>query len=456
MKFRLSHAFVFLVMTCFAFAARSEPARDFTLKNGMKIIVKEDHRAPTVVHMIWYKAGSMDEVDGTTGVAHVLEHMMFKGTKTLKAEEFSKRVAAMGGEDNAFTTSDYTAYFEQIGKSHLEAMMTLEADRMADLSLRADEFASEIKVIMEERRWRTDDQPTAQVLEALDAAAYVAHPYHHPVIGWMDDIQHMTVEDARNWYDAWYAPNNATMIVVGDVDAKEVFALAEKHFGGIPSKTLPMLKPRNEPAQQGIRRTAVKAPAENPLIVLAFKAPALRDVEKDADPYALEVLAAVLDGYDNARLNARLVRSARVAVSAGADYSDIARGPSLFMLEGVPVPGVSPEALEQRLRAEVAKVAKDGISEQELKRVKAQLVAEQVYKRDSIFGQAMEIGTMEMSGLSHKNIDRVIEKLGQVTSRQVQEVARKYFGDDGLTVGKLVPLPLEGKKPEPPPAGLLR
>jgi zinc protease len=244
--------------------------------------------------------------------------------------------------------------------------------------------------------------------------------------------------------------------VAGDVDAKEVFSLAEKYFGGIPPKKLPQTKPREEPPQNGIRRVAMKAPAENPYVVLAFKVPTLRDVEKDTDAHALTVLAAVLDGYDNARLNARLVRDDRVAVSVGADYSNIARGPSLFVLDGVPAPGITTENLEKHLRAEIARIAKEGVSEPELKRVKAQLVAEQVYKRDSIFGQAMEIGMMEMGGLSYKQIDRVIEKLKEVTAQQVQDVAKKYFGDDSLTVGKLIPLPLQGKKPEPPPSGPLR
>jgi zinc protease len=436
--------------------AQATPAQEFMLSNGMKIIVKEDHRAPTVAHMVWYRIGSIDELNGTTGVAHALEHMMFKGTKTLKPGEFSRRVAALGGRENAFTSKDYTAYFQQIEQSKLEAVMALEADRMANLVFDPAEFAQEIKVVMEERRLRTDDQPGAQVDEALNAAAFVANPYHHPIVGWMDDLQHMTVQDAKLWHDLWYAPNNATMVVSGDVDAEAVHQLAQKYFGPIPAKTLPVRKPQNEPAQHGVRRVTVKAPAENPYVVLAFKAPALRDVERDDDAHALEVLSAVLDGYDNARLNAKLVRTERVANSVGASYSGISRGPVLFTLDGSPVAGVTTEQLEQMLRAEVQRIAKDGVSEAELKRVKTQLVASQIYKRDSIFGQAMEIGTFEMSGISQKQIDRVIEKLRAVTPQQVQEVAQKYFGDDSLTVATLVPLPLAQKQPAPAPSGLLR
>jgi zinc protease len=454
MKFRIRAIASACVLALCSLTAQAEPAQEFVLKNGMKIIVKEDHRAPTAAHMIWYRVGSMDEQNGTTGVAHVLEHMMFKGTKTLKPGEFSARVAALGGRENAFTSKDYTAYFQQIEKSRLEAVMALEADRMANLVFDKDEFSREIRVVMEERRLRTDDQPKAKLYETLNAAAFEAHPYHHPIVGWMDDLEHMTVADAKAWHDHWYAPNNATMVVTGDVDAQKVRALAEKHFGKIMSKPMPPTKPQHEPPQQGVRRVTVKAPAENPYVALAFKAPMLRDVEKDDEVYALDVLAAVLDGFDNARLPAKLVRTERVANSVGAEYSGNARGPVLFVLDGTPAAGTSTEQLEKLLRAEVQRIAQEGVTEEELKRVKNQLIAGQIYKRDSIFGQAMEIGVMEMSGISHRQIDRIIERLGQVTAQQVQAVAGKYFNDDHLTVATLVPLPLSDKKPAPMPAGL--
>ncbi len=367
----------------------------------------------------------------------------------MKPGEFSARVAALGGRENAFTSKDYTAYFQQIEKSRLPKVMALEADRMANLVLDAKEFGKEIKVVMEERRLRTEDQPIPQVYEALNAVAFTAHPYRRPIIGWMDDLQNMTVNDARDWHTRWYAPNNAVLVVVGDVAAKEVLALAEKHYGRISRKAVEASKPQVEPPQRGIRRVTVKAPAENPYVSLAFKVPVLRDVEKDDDVYALDVLSAVLDGYDNARLNAKLVRTDRVAVSAGASYSGIARGPVLFILDGVPTPGVTTAQLEKRLRDEVERIATQGVDESELQRVKTQLIADQIYKRDSIFGQAMEIGVMELSGLSHRQIDRIIEKLRAVTAEQVQAVAQKYFGDDGLTVATLQPLPLQDKKAAP-------
>jgi zinc protease len=450
MKFQIRKILITCVLVCLPFAAFGQDTQEFTLKNGMKVIVKEDHRAPTVAHMVWYKLGSMDEINGTTGVAHALEHMMFKGTKSLKSGEFSTRVAALGGRENAFTSKDYTAYFQQIEKSKLNAVMALEAERMVNLRFNEEEFVKEIRVVMEERRWRTEDQPIPKLYETLNSVAFAAHPYRHPIIGWMDDLQHMSVADAKAWYERWYAPNNATLIVVGDVKAAHVRQLAEKHFGKLAHKPKPTTKPQNEPPQSGLKRAIVKAPAENPYVALAFKAPALRDVENDNDVYALEVLAAVLDGYDNARLNAKLVRTERVANTAGAGYSSYARGPALFVLDGTPTSEVTTQQLEAFLRAEVERIAKEGVSEQELKRVKTQLIAEEIYKRDSIFGQAMEIGVMEMSGIPHKQLDRILEKLAGVTAEQVQAVAAKYFSDDNLTVATLIPLPLSEKKAAPP------
>ncbi|MBL8382035.1 MAG: insulinase family protein [Burkholderiales bacterium] len=424
-------------------------AFETVLPNGLKIIVKEDRRAPTVAHMVWYRAGSIDEVNGTTGVAHVLEHMMFKGTRRLGPGEFSRRVAAAGGRENAFTSRDYTAYFQQVHKSRLELVMQLEADRMANLRFSDAEFAKEIKVVMEERRLRTDDQPRALLHETLMAAAYKASPYRTPVIGWMRDLETMTAADARAWYGAWYAPNNAVLIVTGDASPETVVRLARKHYGPVRARPLPARKAQDEPPQAGIRRVEVKAPAELPHVSLAWRAPRLVDVEKDADVHALEVLAGVLDGHDGARLTRSLVRGSRVASHAGAGYDSTARGPVLFVLEGTPAAGRSAAEVEEALRAEVRRIAADGVSEAELRRVKAQVVAAQVFKRDSIFGQAMEIAQFEMSGLSHRQIDRALDKIRAVTAEEVKAVAARYFGDDTLTVATLRPLPLTDR---PPPA----
>lgn len=414
---------------------------ELTLSNGLRVIVKEDRRAPTAVHMVWYRAGAMDEVSGTTGVAHVLEHMMFKGTPNVGAGEFSRRVAAAGGRDNAFTSKDYTAYFQQVPKEQLAQMMRLEADRMRHLNLDAGEFAQEIKVVMEERRQRTEDSPHARLGEQLLAVAFQTHPYRVPVIGWMNDLENMTVQDARDWYRRWYVPNNAYVVIVGDVDHQAVFKLARKYYGRLPARALAERKTPVEPEQKGIRRFTLRAEAELPVVVMAYKVPVLRDVENDVDPYALEMLAAILDGHDAARFTTRLIREQRLAVSAGASYDSIARGPGLFYLDGAPSVGKTRADLEAGFRAEIARVAQEGVAPDELARARAQLVAGQVYKLDSMFAQVMEIGQLEAVGMPYRHGKRIIEKFQTVTAEQVQAVARKYFVDDGLTVAELDPLP---------------
>ena len=425
-----------------------------TLTNGMKVIVKEDRRAPSVVHMVWYRSGAMDEPEGVSGVAHVLEHMMFKGTKNVGPGEFNKRVAAVGGRDNAFTSKDYTAYFQQVPPDRLTEMMALEADRMQHLVLDDDAFRREIEVVKEERRLRTDDQPRALVYEQLMATAFKAHPYRRPVIGWMPDLETMQPEDAREWYRRWYTPTNAYLVVVGDVDHRRVFRDAERHYGPIAARTLPARRITAEPPQQGPRQTVVRAPAELPYLTLAWHVPALRNPATDRDAYALQVLAAILDGYDGARLTRRLVRDSGIAVSAGAGYDGSGRGPSLFYLDGVPAPGHTTDELEAALRAELQRVRDEGVSEAELARVKTQAVASRVYKRDSLMGQAMEIGYLEAAGLSWRDEERLLEGLRSVTADEVRSVAQRYFGDDSLSVARLDPLPLETARPRSPFVGV--
>ena len=443
------HKLIPLLLAPWLIATAQANPYETTLKNGLRIIVKEDHRAPTAVQMVWYRVGSMDEVDGASGVAHILEHMMFKGTPSVGPGEFNKRVAAAGGRDNAFTSRDYTAYFQQVPTEKLEDMMQLEADRMRHLNVDPKEYAQEIKVVMEERRMRTDDNPQAKLFEQMNAVAFQAHPYRRPIIGWMNDLETMTAADAKTWYDTWYVPNNAYVVITGDVDHAAVFALAEKYYGGLEGHALPLRRPQVEPTQEGPRRVTVKAPAELPVLIMGYKAPVLRDVDQDSDPYALEMLSAILDGHDAARFNKKLVREDKVALSINIDYDNTARGPGMFYLSGSPSAGRTVGDLEAALRTEMARVQKDGVSEAELKRAKAQLLAGQVYKLDSMFGQAMEIGQTESAGLPYQKIDRMLEKLQAVTAADVQAVARKYFTDDTLTVGVLDPQPLDGKPRRP-------
>ena len=445
---RMRHLLPLFLLPGLLTAAQANPY-ETTLKNGLRVIVKEDRRAPTAAQMVWYRIGSMDEVDGASGVAHVLEHMMFKGTPSVGPGEFNKRVAAAGGRDNAFTSRDYTAYFQQVPKERLPEMMQLEADRMRHLNVDPKEFAQEIKVVMEERRLRTDDNPQSKLFEQMNAAAFQAHPYRRPIIGWMNDLENMSAADAKAWYDTWYVPNNAYVVITGDVDHKEVFALAEKYYGPLEGRPLPARKPQIEPAQDGTRRVNVKAPAELPVLIMGYKAPVLRDADKDSDPYALEMLAAILDGHDAARFNKKLVREDKVALSVGIGYDSTARGPGMIYLHGSPSEGRTVADLEAALRAEITRIQQEGVSEQELKRAKAQLVAGQVYKLDSMFGQAMEIGQTESAGIPYQKIDRMLEKLQQVTAAEVQAAAKKYFNDDTLTIGVLEPQPLDGKPRRP-------
>jgi zinc protease len=370
---------------------------------------------------------------------------MFKGTKSVPPGEFSKRIAAAGGRENAFTSYDYTAYFQQLHKDKLELAMKLESDRMQNLVLSDAEFGKEIKVVMEERRMRTDDDPHALLYEQLMAMAFEEHPYHNPIIGWMNDLKTLTAADARSWYHTWYTPNNATLVVAGDVKAKDVFAMAQRYYGHIPAHVLPKRKHYSEPAQLGIKRFVVKAPAELPLLSMAYHAPTIRDPQKDTMPYALEVLAGVLDGNQSARLNKTLVREKQLASNAGAGYDSTARGPTLFTLEGTPTEGVSVATLEAALREQIALLIKDGVSEQELTRVKAQVTANEVYKLDSVFYQAMQLGEMESIGLKYQDIPVMLEKIQAVTAQQIQDAAREIFKDDNLIVAVLDPQPLSGK-----------
>lgn len=409
----------------------------------MRVVVREDHRAPTAVQMVWYRVGSIDEHDGVTGVAHVTEHMMFKGTPSVGPGEFNRRVAAVGGRDNAFTSTDYTAYFQQVPASQLKTVMALEADRMRHLTLDPDGYSKEIQVIMEERRMRTDDQSSARVHEAMNAVSWQAHPYRRPVIGWMSDLEQMTVADVRDWYRRWYVPNNATLVVVGDVNHQQVFGWARQTYGAIPARALPERKQYEEPVQTGQRQLDVKAPADLPLLVMGWKAPRLNDPRKDVDPYALEMLAQILDGHEAARLPTALVREQQVAVSVDTSYDSTNRGPGMFVLQASPRPGHTVAELEQAIRGALAEVATKGVTEQELARARSQLRASEVYKKDSVMGQAMEIGMLETLGYGWQASPLMLDKLNEVTVADVQRVAQSYFKDDQLTIARLVPQPLD-------------
>lgn len=430
---------------------------EYQLDNGLKILVKEDHRAPVVVSQVWYKVGSSYEHDGITGVSHALEHMMFKGTQKYAPGQFSRIISENGGRDNAFTGSDYTAYFQTLEKSRLKISFELEADRMRNLILPKEEFLKEIEVVKEERRLRTEDNPQSYVYEVSNATAYQTSPYRFPVIGWMQDLDNMTIEDLSAWYQKWYAPNNATLVVVGDVVPDEVYALAKQYFGPLPAGEPITMKALDEVEQVGAKRVKVKRPAELPYLMMSYKTPVIESGSEEGDnwnwePYALEVLAGIIDGGNSARLASRMVRGNEVASSADAGYRMASRLENLFMFSGTPAKDKSIHDLEVAFRKEVLDVQTHPVSEQELQRVKAQVVSSDVYEKDSVFYQAMTIGILETIGLSWKLADKYVERVNSITAEQVMEVAKKYLVDDRLTIAELDPLPMD-KAPKRAPTG---
>lgn len=448
-------ALLLLLLVSPGLAFSEAPVQEFVLNNGLKLIVKEDHRSPVVVSQVWYRAGALDEVNGKTGVAHVLEHMMFKGTQNVPAGQFSRLIAAAGGKENAFTGMDYTCYFQQLEKSNLPLSFKLEADRMANLIITDEEFAKEIKVVMEERRWRTDDKPQSKVNEQFQALAYRAHPYGRPIVGHMNDLENMTAADAREWYNNWYAPNNATVVVVGDVKAQEVLTLAKQYFGKLKQKKLPERKPQVEPEQIGMRSAVIKAPGKLPYLAMGFHTPTLSEVGSNTvqswEPYALDVLAGVLSGNDSARLNQKLVRESAIAIEVGAGYDSTTRGRlSMFELAGTPSEGKTVEDLEVALLGEIERIKKDGVTQKELDRVKAAVIAADVYERDSMFYQGMQIGQLETMGYSWRLLKEYPENLKAITSEQIQQVAKKYLVKDNMTVATLDPQPID---PDAKPVG---
>ncbi len=424
----------------------AERTHEFMLDNGLKLIVQEDHRAPVAVVQVWYKIGSSFEYDGITGVSHALEHMMFKGTKKVPPGKFSEIVSAHGGQENAFTSTDYTAYFQTWSAKNVALSFELEADRMRNLLLAESEFKNEIRVVLEERRLRTDDNPRALLGETARAVAFQTSPYRQPVIGWAADLQGMQIDDLQMWYERWYAPDNATLVVVGDVVPKEVLALAKKFFGPLAPQSVKTPKSRPEVLQQGTKTVTVTSDKTRvPQLYMAYKAPVLNDAlapeaqVEEWEIYALDVLAGTLDGGPSARLPRRLVRDAQIASSVSADYSAASRLATLFSFSATPSGDHSLEDLERAIFEQVVELQKKPPTSAELNRIKTQVVADRIYQRDSMFYQGLIIGTLESVGLDWRLSDEYVDKIKAVKPEQVREVAAKYLVPERLTVAKLLP-----------------
>jgi zinc protease len=421
---------------------------EYLLKNGLKLIVKSDHRATVAVTQVWYKVGSSYEYNGITGISHQLEHMMFKGTENLAPNEFSRIIAANGGRENAFTGRDYTAYFQTMEADRLEVSFRLEAERMRKLIIDETELIKEREVVAEERRMRTEDNPIAMTREAFNATAFVNSPYHHPIVGWMSDINHYEAEDLRDWYQKWYAPNNATIVVAGDVEADAVYKLAEKYFGKLTREVTAVVKPQIEVPQLGMRKVIVQTPAKLPYLMMGWKVPVVKTTDVAWEPYALEMLAGILDGGASARFSRELIRGKEIATSIGAGYGLFSRLDDLFIVAGTPTKAHTVPELEQAVMQQIVQLQTELVSEQELKRIKAQVVANKTYERDSVFYQAMQIGMLETIGLDWRLSEEYVKNIDAVTAQQVRAVARKYFIDKTLTVAELIPQPI-GDKPRP-------
>jgi zinc protease len=405
------------------------------LENGIKVLVAEDHKSPIAVFQIWYRVGARNEDSGNAGVSHLLEHMMFKGTPKFGSKVLSRTVQRYGGTDNAFTSKDYTAYFQTLPSDRIELSIEFESDRMRNLILDPEETLSERSVVMEERRLRYEDSPRNMLYEEVVAASFKVHPYRRPVIGWMSSLRNIQREDLLSHYRTYYSPENAFIVVVGDVKPDETIKRIKAAFSKIEVAGPASLSPApEEPPQKGERRVYLKREAELPYILALYHVPSL----PAKDSYALEVLAMVLSGGKSSRLYKSLVYKDKIAINAFAEYTGVMKDPYLFILGGTATPGVSSDKVEQALYAEVDTVKEKGPSEFELKKATNQLEADYVMSQDSLFYQAMLLGRFEILG-DWKLKDRYIEEIRKVKADDVMRVAIKYLHKDNRTVGVLVP-----------------
>ncbi|GAB4489736.1 MAG: pitrilysin family protein [Thermodesulfovibrionales bacterium] len=415
--------------------------QEFTLENGLKILVLEEHKAPTATFQVWYRVGSRDEQSGKTGLSHLLEHMMFKGTKNHGPKTFSQSIQRIGGIDNAFTSREYTGYFELIAADRIDVAIELEADRMQNLVLTPGSVLSERDVVMEERRLRYDDDPQNMVFEEVMASAFKNHPYAWPVVGWMSDLKGMHPDDLVQHYRTYYAPNNAVVIVVGDVVAAEVVEKIKKAFGGIPRGPEIRRLAFEEPEQKGERRIFVKKEAELPYFFAGYKVPNIAH----EDGFALEVLGTILSDGKSSRLYRSLVYEKQLAVSAWAGYDGMTRDPFLFMTGATAAQGRKIEDVEQAMIEEFEKIGQEPPTEQEVQKAKNQIEAAFIMEQDSIYMQAKTIGSFEMT-FGWKFIERYLEGVRKVTPEDVRRAAEKYLVADRRTTGVLIPLK-NGEKP---------
>ena len=436
--FMSRHIFSFVlalgVSTYWPAIMRAGEVTEAVLDNGLKVLFLEDHKSPAVTFQVWYRVGSRNEKDGKSGLSHFLEHMMFKGTAKTAPEEYSRIIAKNGGRSNAFTTADVTVYFATMSRDKIGIQIELEADRMANAALGATYFEPEKKVIQEERRLRTEDQPVSALSELTSAVAYVIHPYRRPVVGWMEDIQNLTRQDLVDYYKLYYAPNNAFIVVTGDFDTEAILKQIKTAFGHIPRGAEPPKVQVQEPPQTGERRVYLKKEAELPFLLMYYHTPNL----KSPDSYALDLLTVILAGGRSSRMHHDLVYQKRLVRSVDVDYNGVSVDPTVLALTAQLLPEVKPADVEPEIDRIIEKIQSELVSERELQKAKNQIEAAFVFGRDSIFGQAMKIGFYEVVG-SWRLMDKYLDGIRNVTREDIRRVARKYLDRNRRTAGILVP-----------------
>ena len=410
-----------------------------TLNNGLKVIIREDHRSPMVMTQIWYKVGSSDESGNTLGISHVLEHMMFKGTAKVPNDEFTRLSRIYGGSVNAATFTNYTNYYQLYPKTYFPLALELEADRMSNLLLRQQDFEPEIKVVMEERRQRTDDNPRALAFERFKWIAYPTSHYRQPIIGHMKNLQSIQLQDVQAWYKKWYRPNNAILVIVGDVDHQAALLQVQKYFGDIPKAPTP---PRNdvlEFEQLGYRHMELSAAIQVPNLYMAWNVGSLATAKNPQDAFALTIIKHLLDSGITSRLEQRLVRNNKILSSVSVSYDPYQRGDSLFSISALPAAGVALSEAQTAIQNEVDMLKQDLINASEIERVVTQFVANWIYSQDDLAEQARTIGNLEVNGFSHRLIDVLPQHFQAITAQDLQRVAQSYFNKDRLSTLYLLP-----------------
>ncbi|GAA5005547.1 pitrilysin family protein [Acinetobacter puyangensis] len=417
-----------------------------TLYNGLKVIIREDHRAPLAMMQVWYNVGGADEPEHLLGISHALEHMMFKGTIRVPNDEIKRINAQYGGSLNAYTSNNYTYYYQFFPKDYLNLALELEADRMSNLYLRQQDFATEIKVVMEERRQRTDDNPQALAFEKFRYLAYPTSPYRNPVIGPMSSIEQLGLNDLQSWYNTWYTPNNAIVVIVGDVDAKQTLLQVQRFFGDIAKKNLPTQPDLNEQINTGYRHLDEYSRIQVPNLYMAWNVPSLVTASQSQQAYALSLLKNILDGSISSRLNSELVRKEKILTTVNVNYDMINRGDTLFSITAIPAAKTSLAEAQAAIEKVINQLKTELVSPEELQRVQSATLSQLIFSQDTLQGQAQLIGRLEVNGINHQIINQFPILYDNISAQDIQNVVQQYLNRDNLAT---LYLQSEDKKPKP-------